>query len=354
MNTRFVTINKNSKATHCCLVLIIALLFCCISKVHGQLRGNHILGDHGLGAGTQSQPSLSFSVPFYWYDATKLINSKGEVINRFPNTTVFLTGINASIVTNLKILNANYGAGVLVSFMSNRIESDIMQMDIPFGLTDMYLQPVQLGWHSKRADFTAGYGVYVPTGKYKFGERDNTGLGMWGHEISGGTTWFLNQKKTFHISSMVSYEMHSQKKDTTMKTGDIFTAEGGLAKTFLKKVPHASKPMELNLGLIYYMQFKLTDDELPPGSRVYSITKDHVYAAGMEGSAIFPKGGSSISFRWFGELGARNRFQGSTYIITLKQPLWVLKPKEVITTNTYPFRHSVKSEPGPKNKTKQL
>ena len=331
--------------------IALTLIFIVSGKIcHAQLRGNHILGSNGLHAGTQSAPSVNFSVPFYWYDATKLINSKGEVINRFPNTTVFMTGINASIVTNIKILNANYGAGVLVSFMSNRIESDIMQLDIPFGFTDMYVQPVQLGWHLKKADFTAGYAVYVPTGKYKFGERDNSGLGMWGHEISGGTTWFLNSKKTFNISSLASYEMHSHKKDTTMKTGDLFTAEGGIAKTFFKKVPNASKPMELNVGMIYYMQFKLTGDELPPGSRVYSIAKDHVYAGGIEGSAVFPKVSTSLSFRWLGEVAAKNRFQGSTFLITLKQPLWSSQKKEQIKTNTYPFRTSVKSAQGTNTK----
>ena len=347
---RIMTKTQNANAWAIQLVLMAAIVFGSISISHAQLRGNHILGDHGLSAGTQSQPSVSFSVPFYWYDATKLINSKGEVINRFPNTTVFMTGINASIVTNIKILNANYGAGVLVSFMSNRIESDIMQLDIPFGFTDMYIQPVQLGWHIKKADFTAGYGVYVPTGKYKFGERDNSGLGMWGHEISGGTTWYLNSKKTFNFSSLASYETHSYKKDTTMKTGDLFTAEGGIAKTFLKKVPNASTPMELNIGMIYYLQFKVTDDKLPPGSRVYSLAKDHVYAGGIEGSAIFPKALTSISFRWLGELAAKNRFQGSTFLITLKQPLWSSHNKEEIKTNTYPARHSVKPSQGPNTK----
>ena len=335
------------------MLLTITVLCSCFITANAQLRGNHLLGDHGLSAGTQSQPSFSFSVPFYWYDATKLINSKGEVINRFPNTTVFMTGINASIVTDLKILNANYGASVLVSFMSNRIESDIMQLDIPFGLTDMYVQPIQLGWHTKKADFTAAYGVYIPTGKYKFGEIDNQGLGMWGHEISGGSTWYLNQKKTVNFSTVVSYETHSRKKDTTMKTGDLATAEGGFAKTFFKKQPGGSKPMELNLGMIYYMQFKISDDELPPGSRVYSVARDHIYAAGIEGNAIFPKASTSISFRWLGELGASNRFQGSTYLITLKQPLWSSRNKE-IKSNTYPIKPSVKAVPGLKNKTEQL
>jgi len=340
--------NSNSKSY---LVLIATVLFYS-SICHGQLRGNHILGNQGLHSGTQSQPSLSVSVPFYWYDAAKLINGKGEVVNAFPNLTVFMTGIKTSIVTNLKILNANYGASVFASFMSNRIESNVIQWDIPFGLSDLYIQPVQLGWHRKKADFTASYGVYVPTGKYTFGARDNTGLGMWGHEISGGTTWFLNRKKSLNFSSVLSYETHSHKKDTTMKAGDIFTAEGGLAKTFLKKVPNSSKPMELNFGMIYYMQFKITDDELPPGSRVYSIANDHVYACGIEGNAVFPKASTSISFRWLGEVAARNRFQGSTILITLKQPLRSFKKDKDINTNTYPFRTSVKPDAG--TKTKQL
>ena len=351
MRIRRISIESNRGTGALSTMLLIMFLWGLSKDCSAQLRGNHILGDHGLRAGTQSQNGVSVSVPFYWYDAAKLINGKGEVVNAFPNLAVFMTGINASVVTNLKILDANYGASVFASFTSNRIESNVIQWDIPFGLSDMFVQPVQLGWHRKKADFMAAYGVYVPTGKYTFGAIDNTGLGMWGHEITGGTTWYLNRKKSLNFSTVLSYETHSYKKDTTMKAGDIFTAEGGFAKTFLKKLSNSSKPMELNFGMIYYMQFKLTGDQLPPGSRVYSIGKDHVYAGGIEGNALLPKTSSSISFRWLAELGAKNRFQGSTFLITLKQPLRSFqKNEEIINTNTYPFRPSVKPVEAPKTK----
>jgi len=51
------------------------------------------------------------------------------------------------------------------------------------------IAPVSLGWHFKRADATAGYTIFVPTGRYSDGANDNTGLGMWGHELAMGTTY---------------------------------------------------------------------------------------------------------------------------------------------------------------------
>ena len=44
-----------------------------------------------------------------------------------------------------------------------------------------------------RADFIAGYGFYAPTGRYEAGADDNIGLGMWSHEIQGGTTLYVNR-----------------------------------------------------------------------------------------------------------------------------------------------------------------
>jgi hypothetical protein len=112
-----------------------------------------------------------------------LKNSNGDVVNTSPDIHAFLMGIGGSVVTNLKILNANYGASLLIAFISNRIEGNVIKSQSSLGFTDMYVQPLQLGWHLKRADFTVGYGVYIPTGKYEYGGSDNKGLGMWGHEF---------------------------------------------------------------------------------------------------------------------------------------------------------------------------
>jgi len=110
----------------------------------------------------------------------------------------------------------------------------------------------------EKSGLSAGYGIYIPVGKYEFGGTDNKGLGMWGHEFSGGATIYLDQKKTFNISSILFYEMHSEKKNTSVKVGDIFTAEGGLGKTFYKPIKGFPIPVVFNAGLIYYIQDKAT------------------------------------------------------------------------------------------------
>jgi hypothetical protein len=51
----------------------------------------------------------------------------------------------------------------------------------------MAVNPVQLGWHTPRADYLAGYTVFIPVGEWELGGDDNTGLGMWS-TLPGGTT----------------------------------------------------------------------------------------------------------------------------------------------------------------------
>lgn len=286
---------------------------------YSQLKGVHLLGDFGLSAGTQPEPSLIAAVPLYWYNAGTLKNSKGDVVNHNPNLSMFLTAIGGSLVSNAKILGGNWGASVLIPFTSNRIEGNFVQSNSSFAFTDIFIQPIQLGWHRKQADFVAGYSLYIPTGKYSVGGSDNTGLGMWGNEFSAGSTVYFNAKKTFNFSTIAFYEIHSSKKNSDLKAGNIITLEGGLAKTFYKKISGTPVPMIFNVGIPYYMQFKVSNDNIPVGNTTITGTKDHIYGVGLEANMFYPRSFTSIGFRWIGETGAQNRFQGNTYFITLSQ-----------------------------------
>ena len=297
-------------------------------QINAQLKGDHLVGDFGLSAGTQAPPTVIAALPMYGYNASRLKNSDGDVVDRSPDIGAFLLGVGASVVTNLKILNANYGASILIAFISNRIEGNIIQSKSSLGFTDMYAQPLQLGWHTSRADFTAGYGIYIPVGKYEFGGTDNKGLGMWGHEFSGGATVYLDKKKTFNLSSILFYELHSEKKNTSVKVGDILTAEGGVGKTFYKPIKGFPIPVIFNAGPIYYMQFKTTNDKIAVNNTVFTGTNDHVYALGLEFNVLHPKIRTSLGFRWLGEFSARNRFEGNTFLVTIGYIIKSLEKKE--------------------------
>ncbi len=304
--------------------VIVLLLFGNDICGFAQMKGDHLLGDYGLAAGTQPFPSIVAALPIYGYNASGLVNDVGNTIDKSPDVNAFLLGVGAGIVTKFKILGANYGASLLFCFASNKIEGNTVQSGSSFAFSDTYIQPLQLGWYFKQVDVTIGYGLYMPTGRYEFGGDNNSGMGMWTNEFSAGGTWYLGKKKSFNISSIIFYETHSDKKNTDFKVGDIITLEGGLAKTFEIPLKGASIPMEINVGPVYYAQFKVSDDYMPLGNQVFTGNKDRIYGLGLEGNILYPKTFTSLSVRWLGELGARNRFEGNTFLITIGQAIRVL------------------------------
>ena len=298
---------------------ILALLFGFFS-VQAQLKGGHILGAMGLQAGTQTPANtLSVYIPGYIYSASSLKDANGNKAVENPDLTMVITGAGVSWVSDFKILGANYGATALFALASNTIQGNSVNVDNNLALTDTYIQPIQLGWHTKKADFVVSYQMYLPTGKFTAGAPDNSGLGMFMNEFSAGTTLFFDEKKTFHFATLASYEINGKKKDTNVKTGDILSVEGGLGKTFYMMNAEKTAPKGiLNAGLIYYLQYKVTSDEIPvPVIGIVEGDNDSVSGIGAEINYFHIGCKTSAGFRWVAEVDAINRFQGNTFFLTL-------------------------------------
>ncbi len=310
-----------TKFTYRQTIKIITTFFLLILYFTGnaQLKGGHILGAMGLQSGTQAPANtLSVYVPGYLYEACSLRNASGNKAIANPDITMFITGAGASYISDFKILGANYGASILFAFASNTIQGNSLDATNSLAFTDMFIQPVQLGWHSKRADILLSYQMYLPTGKFTAGASDNAGLGMFMNEFSAGTTVFFNDKKTFHFSLLAAYEINGKKKDTNIKTGDILSIEGGLGKTFYLMNAEKTAPKGiLNAGAIYYLQGKLSFDKIPVGNTVLEPAKDRIAGIGAEVNYFHIGSKTSAGLRWISEFEAVNRFQGSTFFLTL-------------------------------------
>jgi hypothetical protein len=126
-------------------------------------------------------------------------------------------------VSDFKILGGSYSFQIFPAFTNSSLEAPIfgLQDSVSTDFTDLYFQPINLGWTTGRADFTAGLGVYAPTGKYEPGGDENLGLGMWSFEIFGGTTLYLDQARTWHLAAAAFYETHTEKEDTDIEVGDL-------------------------------------------------------------------------------------------------------------------------------------
>lgn len=299
-------------------------------SAQAQLKGSHLLGFSGLNAGTQGPPGINVIVlPMYLYSAGKLKDGSGNTLTDDVDLTSYANGIGPAWVTNVKVLGANLGGSILIPFLKNTIEASRTDVKTNYSFSDIFVQPVQLGWHRKSADFLASYQMYIPTGRYEVGGDDNAGLGQWAHEFTAGATVKFGAQKTFHVSTAVSYELNGKKKDSELRTGNNLSLEGGLGHTWYKK-GKGPIPTIINGGLIYYMQFKTTDDEIPPvdlpviGPTALNLKKDHIYGLGVEGNIFIPAIKSAIVMRWLGEFGATTRFQGNTYIL-----MWVYNLKSL-------------------------
>ena len=185
------------------------------------------------------------------------------------------------------------------------------------------MRPLDLGWHTKRADVAAGIQLYVPTGRYERGGSENIGKGMWTYEPFVGTTVYFDEKRTLSLAATAYWELHGKKEDSNTRVGQILTLQGGLGKSYLGG--------GLIVGAAYYTQWKLTRDQLAdfvlPGGGDIDLNarnKHQVFAFGPD--VTLPVASKSklfalINVRYLWESNAHVKTQGQTLAVTATFPL---------------------------------
>ena len=302
------------------------------TPAQAQLNGSHTLGDFGVQSGTQPGPGFYAALFYYRYSADTLKDRNGDTVTLSPDARGSL-GIDAYApifwyVSKHKILGANYGAMAVIPWANGALEAPIFGLDQTTGtrFADMYLRPIDLGWHTAKADVSAGFGLYPPTGHYVAGGSENTGKGMWAYEPFVGATLYFDEKKTLSLATNAFWALHGTKKDSDTRVGQILTLEGGLGKSYLGG--------GLIIGVAYYGQWKLTADSLgasltlPGGGTVtgpgLANMKHRVFALGPDVTlpvATKKKLYALVNVRYFWEMGARTKTQGQTLVITATFPI---------------------------------
>jgi hypothetical protein len=302
--------------------LIVTLLFPVASRA--QLNGHNSRGDFGLQSGTQAPPGF-YVVPLaYDYRADSLKDRNGDsrpALGDGGSVDIQAAMVGLLWTTETKIFGGNYGFEIWPGVTNNALEAPIFGTDdsISTGIADLYIRPITLGWNTARADFIAGIGIYAPTGSWELGGNSNRGLGMWSFDLLGGTTVYFDEARTWHLSGLASYEMHGEKEDTDIRVGDLLTLEGGLGKSF--------KDGALAVGLTYYAQWKVTEDDLglsisqPDGPL---SNKHRVYGLGPE--IMLPIASKSklfgfLTLRYLWEIGAQSTLEGNTFVAMLTFPV---------------------------------
>lgn len=288
-------------------VVIFVLFF--TSELSAQYQGLNIRGDIGLKSGTQPLPGVYFVAPlFYRANYSGVRDPHGnQLASNVDLKMNFITTPAIAAVAPKKILGARYGAQFVPAVVNQRMKVAGIDQEAAtgYGYTDLYIQPISLGWEAKRADFVVGYGMFIPTG-------ENRGLDMWVHEFSGGSTIYLTKDKMWHASALASFDLNGTKKSQDIKPGRILTVEGGAGRSFLKGAGMA--------GISYVGQWKLTHDQGSDIPAALPITNGRVFGVGPEAQMpVLAKGSMVVllGFRYQWEFGGRTTFQGQNLVGTI-------------------------------------
>jgi hypothetical protein len=308
------------------LAVAAALVAGLAAPARAQMNTQHIKGSFGLKAGSQAPPGEYYIAPLlYFYSTDDVRNKNGDQVPINANIDAALFGAGVSVVTKKTVLGATYGFTVLIAGANNRLQATEINANPGAGITDSVVTPLSLGWHKKRADATAYYTLYVPTGRYEDGASNNTGLGMWGQDIGIGATAYLSEDRKFHAATMASFTFQSKKEDSDTKVGNLMTLEGGVGGDFLKG--------GLTAGLAYYYSFKLTEDHPGKFPLNIALAKAKVFALGPDITLTLASkkkgmvyGFVTVRYEW--ELHAEAQTKGGMWLI---QAVFPFKPIHIPT-----------------------
>jgi len=314
------------------------LLLCCSTLSWSQQKGQWVPGQAGLNGGVVPAPGFTYSNLALNYSAGQLNDSSG---NRLPNLTGnFSFWVDENIfmfVPNHKVLGGYFAPYASVNLANGSLVAEIAGTNLSgqgggAGLADTFVAPVNFGWHFSRADFSAGYGFFAPTGRYTPGASDNVGSGYWGNDLFSGTTFYITKNKGTSASLFTDWESHGQKEtasSTKMTPGQAFTTEWGVGQV----LPLDKKTMSklLQVGFVGYDQWQISDNGGTIGPVPASLLPHYsAHAIGFHTNFISTKTGLVLFLKYYNEISAKAHTEGRSIVFggswTLRIPKDLPKP----------------------------
>jgi hypothetical protein len=236
-------------------------------------------------------------------------------------------------VSEWKLLGAKLGAAIVPTFVNSSLSASLSRatgrggdIDVgTFGVGDLFVQPVWLGWKLEHWDFYLAYGFYAPTGRYdtetvtfpgggnaRVESSDNLGYGFWTQQLQGAAVWYPFVNRATAVTAAVTYEFNQEKRDFDLRPGQTVTLNWGASQYLpLRK----DQTLLLDVGPAGYSTWQTTKDTGSDASE--PRVRDQVHAAGGQIGLAYVPWNASIIFHAFYEFETRGRFQGQSYGISL-------------------------------------
>jgi hypothetical protein len=226
------------------------------------------------------------------------------------NTGYQLFGADYAMLVSLPFANTSVGAAldtltdIRLAERSVTLGKSLAVDDSAFEISDIFVQPLFLGWRGKHYDIFAGYGFYAPSGKYNTDDVANTGLGFWGHQFQLAGAYYPFDHKGTALMLAGTYEINHETEGKDFTQGGHFTLNWGLSQ-FLPITDN----MLLEVGPAGYSQWQVQDNH-GADQPSFLNSPNQVHAVGGQIGLAFPKANAQVTFHYFTEFAAESRFQG--------------------------------------------
>ncbi|HEY3320031.1 MAG TPA: transporter [Planctomycetota bacterium] len=271
---------------------------------------HYVNGVEGIKAATVPPPGIYFRSYEVFYHADTLKDKNGNDVPFNFHANVIASAERGIWVTDRlkEVIGCDFGMYFIVPVTHAHEEIKTFGIeDTRTRVGDLEFSPALFSWHKKYFDLSLAYDIFLPTG-----DRDNSqpatmliGREYWTHMLTFGGTGYLDKEKTWSVSALSRYEVHSQQKGTYVKPGQDFHFEWGVGKSVGKS--------GWEVGLAGYCQWQTTNDR---GKGATDKARDRVFAAGPEVNYFIKPIGLCAALRSEIEFGAKDRPQGTMTTLT--------------------------------------
>jgi hypothetical protein len=198
-----------------------------------------------------------------------------------------------------------------------------------FGVGDLFVQPVWVGWAPEHFDLAFAYGFYAPAGRYdtttkllpgggtiEVDDSDNLGYGFWTQQLQASGAWYPWTNKATAVATALTYENHQDKKDFDLEPGDNLTLNWGISQFLPLTKDHE---LLVEVGPAGYDSWQITDDS---GSDASNHVHDQVHGVGGQLGLAYVPWSLAVTFHAFHEFSSEDRFQGNAFGLSVAKKLF--------------------------------
>jgi len=247
-------------------------------------------------AGALPPPGTYFKNYLTYYTASKFKDNNGNDLIPDFKLKVAADVLRFIYVTDYKVFGANWAVHAFIPLAYQDVTLGGRDDD-RFGLGDIIVDPIILGWHTKNFHVTAGLDIYIPTGSYNQDRLANTGRNYWTFEPVLGLTYLSDGG--FEISAKFMYDYNTENDDTNYQSGQEFHVDYAVGY-------HIGKEWIVGLNGYYYQQ--VTEDERDGND---AGNKGRVFALGP--AVQYNYKNMSFTAKWQPEFEARNKPEGNKF-----------------------------------------